>query len=783
MCKQFGALAAIAILWLCSCDHAVEPQAAPTTPRQQRLIDADWRFHLGDISPNNEVISANYDDAKWRQLDLPHDYVLEGPYVRRDDKPGRTHGDLPAEVGWYRKHLTIPASDDGKILRLDFDGVFRDSQVWLNGQLLGRHPGGYAPFSYDITKLAKRGAENVIVVRVDPREFEGHWYEGGGIYRHVWLTALAPLHVAKWGTYVISKVENDQANLTIQTTLENGNPAAAKCEVVSEITGPDGQSVAIAKATESTDANGQRDVVQQTALQHPKLWSLESPNLYRLRTTILQDGHPVDFTITTFGIRTIHFDPDKGFFLNGRHVEIQGVAMHQDLPAVGIAVPDSLQAWRVEQLKKLGCNGWRTAHNPPNEAMLDACDRLGMLVMDENRHLGDAYGHHSLPGTTANDLSDLSAMILRDRNHPSVIMWSMCNEEGLRNKPEGQKLFAEMTKRVHRFDTTRPITSAINSSSIAKGITDEDIIGVNYHFKEYDAFHEGNPHTPMFGSETTNEKTTRGEYADNPEAGMRGAYDLSEKGWQAIADRPFMAGAYVWTGFDYKGEPNPYQWPDVANHTGLLDSCGFPKDKAYYFQSCWSDKPMVHIMPATWNSPGKQGQNIRVIAFSNAQRVELFLNGKSLGAQDVPRNGHVEWQVPYAPGELLAIASNAGKIVAADKVETTGDPTHLDLTPDRISLKAGDEDAVVVAVSVVDHRDRIVPDADQRITFHLSGPGKILGVGNGNPADHDTDKADNRNTFHGRCIAIIQAGNQPGDIEVWATSEHFASHRLWLRGN
>jgi beta-galactosidase len=768
---------AIGLLFCVSASRADEP-----SQRQQTRIDADWMFHLGDFPTRDQVIAPAFDDAQWRHVDLPHDYVLEGKYDRGvDDKPYRTHGYLPVEVGWYRKHLVVPEGDRGQILHLDFDGAFRDSEVWLNGQPLGRHPSGYTPFSYDITKIAKAGGENVIVVRVDPREFEGHWYEGGGIYRHVYLTALPPLHVGQWGTCVVSKVPHgeegsaDEANLTIQTTIENASNAVADCEVASEIVAPDGQLFQTIKSPLSVPASGTHDAIQQTVIKLPKLWSLQSPNLYTLRTAILQNGKPIDSVSTPFGIRTISFDANKGFFLNGRHVEIQGVAMHQDLPAVGVAVPDSLQPWRVAKLKEMGCNGWRTAHNPPNEAVLDACDRLGMLVMDENRHLGDAYGHHSPPGTKADDLSDLSTMIRRDRNHPSVIMWSLCNEEGLRGRPEGMKLFDAMTKVVHRYDQTRPITSAINGSWITRGVHDEDLLGVNYHFREYDAFHAGNPDLPMFASEGMNEKTTRGEYVDDATTGMCTSYRLSEDQWLAVANRPFIAGSYLWTGFDYKGEPNPHGWPDISNHTGLMDVCGFPKDKYYYFQSCWSDKPMVHLVPGTWNWPGKEGQEIRVLAFSNAKHVELFLNGKSLGTKEMPHNAHVEWQVPYEPGELSAKAYIDDKTVATDKVETTGTPVRIVLLTDRTALRADQDDSAMVAVSLIDDKGRVVPNADKRITFHLAGGGRILGVGNGNPADHDTDKAEERNTFHGRCIVIVQGGAQSAELKLTATSSGLAS--------
>ena len=758
-----------------------EAPVAMASLRQHILLDADWRFHRGEVNSSNEVLSASFDDRQWQRVNLPHDYVLDGTYNRTNEEK---HGFLPLEVAWYRKRLVIPEACRGKILRLDFDGAFRDSQVWLNGQFLGRHPSGYTPFSFDITKLFKTGVENVIAVRVDPRQFEGHWYEGGGIYRHVHLTALAPLHVAQWGTYVIAKVPNGEqgadaeADLTIQTTVENQAATATDSEVVSEIIGPDGHLVQTIKTTQSVPAKDQRDVVQTTVIQHPKLWSLQSPQLYQLRTTLLENGNPADSTTSSFGIRTIHFDADKGFFLNGQHVRIQGVANHQDFPAVGIAVPDSLQPWRVAQLKKMGCNGWRTAHNMANESVLDACDRFGMLVMDENRHLGDSYLGHSPPGTTATNLTDLAALIQRDRNHPSVIMWSLCNEEGLRGRPAGARLFAEMTKVVHRYDTTRPITCAINGHWLTNGINDEDLIGVNYHHREYDAFHQANLHVPMFGSETANNKTTRGEYQADSTNGWCTSYNLTDEGWQSVAARPFLAGSYTWTGFDYKGEPNPYGWPDVSNNTGLMDCCGFPKDKYYYLQSWWSDTPMVHLMPMTWNWPGKEGQSIRVIAFSNARQIELLLNGKSLGVQAMPQDGHLEWQVPYAPGRLTAKAFTNGRLMATEQLETTDVPARIQLSPERKILHADGQDTVVVPVSILDAKDRVVPYANNRVTFQCSGSCRILGVGNGNPSDHDSDRAEQRNAFHGHCIVLLQADSTPGTLHLTATSPGLKSASL-----
>ena len=746
---------------------------APSLAREETLLDADWLFHLNDLA-GNEAVAPAYDDSQWRHIDVPHDYVQEGTY---DANNVRSHGYLPYEPAWYRKHFTIPASDQGKILRLDFDGVFRDSKVWLNGQFLGEHPSGYTPFSYDITQIAKPGSENVIVVRVDPTQFEGWWNEGGGIYRHVRLTVLPPLHVAQYGTYVVSTVPNgdqgadDEAHLSIVTTVQNERPPMVNCQVLSEIIAPDGKLVASVKSYAI-----QSQTEQETTIKKPQLWSIGSPNLYQLRTTILQDGAPVDSTVTTFGIRTLRYDPDKGFFLNGRRVEIQGTANHQDFAGVGIAVPDSLQAWRVEQLKKMGCNAWRTAHNPPSQALLDACDRLGMMVMDENRHLGDAEGPKSPHGTTCTNFSELDAMILRDRNHPSIIMWSMCNEEKLQGQPEGARLMSAMMQEVHRLDTTRPITCAMSGGWLTNGLADvEDIVGINYSRSVYEKVHQRYPQKAVFWSEDLNQKTTRGEYVDDRAAGMCSCYNLSDKLWLHVVNHPFMCGTFVWTGFDYKGEPNPYGWPDVSNNTGLMDCCGFPKDKYYYFESCWSAEPMVHVMPASWNWPGKEGKNIRVLAFSNAKKVELFLNGKSLGARNVPHDDYVEWEVPYQPGQLMARGYKNGQTVATDTVETTGAPAQIQLSPDRTTLQANAEDAVVVPVSILDDKGRVVPDAANRVTFKLSGNGEILGVSNGDPADHDTDKSNQRNAFHGHCMVVIEAGDQPGTIQLTASSPGLGS--------
>ncbi len=775
----FGAILAGITMMLSSCSSLKSGGETSNALRDRTLLDADWFFHRGEVDDSNAVVAAGFDEHQWQSVHLPHDYVLDETY---DETNARNHGYLPFKVGWYRKHLTIPVSDAGKVLRLDFDGVFRDSEVWLNGTYLGKHLSGYTPFSYDITKLAKLGADNVITVRVDPTVFEGWWYEGGGIYRHVYLTALAPVHVAQYGTYVVSTVPNGdqgadgEADVTVTTTVENSSDATAGCSVKSEIVSPDGTSIAVVNAQQDVAANGNGDVVQHAVISHPQLWSLESPKLYTLRTTILQNGRAVDSTTTTFGVRTIRYDAEKGFFLNGQHVEIQGLCVHQDLSGLGIAVPDNLQAWRVAQLKQAGCNAWRTAHNPPDESVLDACDRLGMMVMDENRHFGDSYVHHSPKGTTATNLADLATMILRDRNHPSIIMWSMCNEEPLQGSPEGAAIFKAMMKVVHQYDNTRPITSAMVGGFLTSSndADVEDIVGVNYNVEKYDAIHKRNPGKAMFGSEDTNQKTTRGQYADDKTNGMSSAYNLSAKDWLPVVERPFMCGSFTWTGFDYRGEPNPFGWPDISNNTGLLDLCGFPKDKFYYFQSCWIDRPMVHLLPDNWNSPGQPGQSIRVIAFSNAKQVELFLNGRSLGVKDVPHDDFAEWQVPFEAGQLVAKAMTDGKAVATEVLATTGPAARLVLAPAQTTLAANGEDVAIIPVSLVDGQGRVVPDADNEITFTINGGGRIAGTGNGNPADHSGDRASVKRAFHGRCVVLVQAGADAGTLQVTAMAAGLA---------
>ncbi|MBV9124814.1 MAG: DUF4982 domain-containing protein [Planctomycetes bacterium] len=743
-------------------------QAAETPPRQRLLLDAGWRFHRGEVSGTSDPAAPDYDDHEWRTVHLPHDFLIEGKFSSQADA---RHGSLPTTTGWYRLTFDLPASDQGKSLWIDFDGVYRDSQVWLNGQSLGRHASGYTSFRFDITSQAHYGGRNVLAVHVDPTHFEGWWYEGGGIYRHLWLDVADPVHLAPWSTFVSSQLPEPgpsgkakEAVLTITTTITNTTQKEATCTLFQDVRDPDGQRLAMLADPVKVPAGQSLVKTHMVPLDTPRLWSLETPHLYRLISTIHRDGKVVDGEETPFGIRTIRFDPNQGFFLNGKLVKIQGTCNHQDFIGVGIAVPDSLEFWRVRKLQEMGANAWRMSHNPPTPALLDACDQLGMLVMDENRHLGDSE----------ENLAEVANMVQRDRNHPSIIMWSMCNEEPLEGTEKGAQIFTHMRDVVRRYDTTRPVTTAMHRAPTTwgKGFSlVEDLQGCNYGSgADYDRFHRAFPKQPMFGSETASTKTTRGEYADNKEKVFVSSYNLTDRSWSQVADRPWMGGSFVWTGFDYKGEPTPYQWPCINSHFGILDMCGFPKDNYYYYLSWWKTAPIVHLMPH-WNWPGKEGQNMRVIAFSNCAKVELFLNGKSLGIQDMPRNGHLEWTVRYAPGTLSAKGYDAaGKVTATDTVETTGAPAALRLRTDRTKLTADGEDVTPVEVEILDAQGRVVPTADNLVTFEVTGAGRVAGVGNGNPGDHDPDQANYRHAFNGLCMVVVGAKEKPGAIQLKATA-------------
>ena len=746
------------------------------------------------IVPPALYLRSDFNDSSWRQLNVPHDFVVETSFVPNGDVG---HGSKQVGVGWYRKTFALPASAKGKTVWLDFDGVYRDATVYLNGQKLGNWKDGYSPFRFDISKAAKYGGTNQLTVRADARSNEGWWYEGGGIYRHVWLNIANPLHVAPWGVRVQTKMAEPKngvvtpAQVSVQTELQNDASTAQNAVLESRLVAPNGQVAATLRQNFSLDPNSTRVVAQSAALPQPTLWSIEAPHLYRVETRVLKGADAIDTQSNTFGVRTIRFDANDGFFLNGQRVKIKGTCNHQDFAGVGVAVPDSILDWRIKKLKEMGSNAYRTSHNPVAQELLDACDRQGMLVMDETRHLGDATGAKTPRGTKADDLSELKAMVKRDRNHPSIVIWSMANEEGLQSTADGARIFKAMKIVTDGLDGTRPVSAAMNGGHTPEGFHSvQDIEGFNYDIGGYDGFHARYPNTPMYGSETASAVATRGEYVDDKEKGYVSNYDqrgggwaqTAQDAWKALATRPFAAGGFVWTGFDYRGEPTPYGWPCINSHFGIIDMCGFPKDPYYYYQAWWGNKPLVHAFP-DWNATGKTpGQNVRVWVYGNTPTVELRLNGKPIGSKAMPPYEHVEWDVPYAPGVLEARGYDAaGQLVSSERVETTGRPAALLLKADRTQLKADGQDATIVEVSVVDARGRIVPDSNNQITFAIKGAGVNLGVGNGDPSNHEADKSNTRRAFHGRALLVLGTAPKAGTIQVTASAPGVKSATVNLR--
>ena len=761
----------------------MQPEVHFPGTRERLLMDFGWKFHLGHacdpardfgfggdgaFSTSGEMFAPSlqkFDASEWRTVDLPHDWAVELEFV--NDPTVVNHGYKPlgrtypaTSIGWYRRVFEISNTDLGKRLSIEFDGVFRDCMVVLNGHFLGRNMSGYAPFRFDVTDFLNYGSKNILVVRVDATQGEGWFYEGAGIYRHVWLVKTHPVHGTHWGTYVSSQVQPGMATVSITTEVENESDAEESCRVLSTIMDRAGKTVgSTASAPETMAARSRRDFQLEMVVNDPVLWSIEDPHLYRVVTAIEASAISVDRYETPFGIRTIQFDPDRGFFLNGKLVKIKGTCNHQDHAGVGSALPDRIQHYRIAKLKEMGANGYRTSHNPPTPELLEACDQLGMLVMEETRTMS----------SNPEALGNLETMVRRDRNHPSVILWSLGNEEPEQGTERGARIVATMKRVVRRLDPSRPVTVAMDEAW-GQGVSRVvDVQGFNYKGgPEIDDFHRKFPSQPTIGTEVGSTVSTRGIYVNDKELGYVSAY-VSESWWKTYAERPFLAGGFYWTGFDYRGEPTPYKWPCINSHFGIMDTCGFPKDNFYYYQAWWMDKPVLHLLPH-WNWPGKEGQEIEVWCHSNLEKVELFLNGASLGVKEVPRHSHVEWKVKYMPGILEARGYKGGRQVSVAKQETTGAPAKIALRPDREEILADGEDVCFVEVQVLDMEGRLVPIADNEMMFRLTGNGKVIGVGNGNPSSHEPDKANKRRAFNGLCMAIIQSTRDSGEIRLEVSS-------------
>lgn len=780
--------------------------------RERILLDDGWQFAFGNASSpekdfgcgteyfnyltkaasihNEGPYSPKFNPEKWgvdwKMVNLPHDWVVDLPYVK---EASHSHGykavgyKFPENsVGWYRKTITVPQEDLGKHLYLQFDGIFRDARIWINGFYLGHEPSGYATQVYDITEYLNYGEDNLICVRADATLEEGWFYEGAGIYRHVWLNKTAPLHVAPFGTFVHSTLAApfDKAKLTIETTVENSGLQTEDYRLCHILRDADGKEVARCETAGKPVLPKDRQLtVGEIALDKPHLWSVDAPYLYTLLTEVYQHGKLVDAYTTTTGIRDIRFDADKGFLLNGQPLKLKGVNMHQDHPGVGAGIPDALQVYRLKELKKFGCNAYRSSHNPMTPEMLDACDRLGILVIEENRLTGVNEEHTRL----------LKRMIDRDRNHPCIILWSVGNEEwGIEWKENGTRIAATMREYCHRFDPTRLMTVA--SSSGPAILIPADVAGYNYilqnpveqHRKDY-------PGRRALGSEETTGCGTRGIYFDAHDKGHMVAHNRKpngpdsllnciERGWKFYDERPYLAGLFYWTGFDYRGEPNPMKFPATGSQFGILDYCGFPKDEAWYLKSWWTDEPVLHILPH-WNLQGHEGDSIDIWVYSNCDEVELTVNGKKLDRKPMPRNGHLSWKAVFQPGAVKAVGYKNGKKILARTVETTGAPARISLTADRPVIQADNRDVAVCNIELQDKKKRFVPTACNDLTITVSGPVRILGVGNGDPAYQATERpadADARTyqvkAFNGLAQVLLQSTGEAGEATLTVVSEN-----------
>jgi beta-galactosidase len=764
--------------------------------RERLLLDFGWRFHFGHASDMardfdfrgnfsktgnfGAVSTLVFDDSDWKAVDLPHDWAIELPF--QNDPALQSKGFYPlgrtypaTSVGWYRRILDLPATDAGKRITIEFDAAYREAMVVFNGFYIGRHIGGYDPFSFDVTDFANPGGSNVLLVRVDATQSDGWFYEGAGIYRHVWLVKANPVHVKKWGAFARSEVRPGEATVKIRTEVENHGKAAQTERVTSTILDPAGKVVGKATTAPQAIAGwGEQAHEQQVVVKAPALWSLEQRNLYKLVTEIEVGGAVADRCETPFGIRTCSFDAQKGFFLNGKSVKLKGTCNHQDHAGVGAALPDAVQYFRVRKLQEMGCNALRTSHNPPTPELLNAADELGMLVFDETRMMS----------SNPEGLAQLADLVRRDRNHPSVFMWSLGNEEGAAATEKGTLIVTEMKAVTTLHDGSRPVSMAPGGgNNMGKfGFAVLDVQGYNYADPAADAYHKANPTIPVMGTEQVSAVATRGIYKMDPGRGYVGSYDpyttsgrASCEGWWSFCGaRPWLAGGFIWTGFDYRGEPSPNGWPNISSQYGIIDTCGFPKDSFFYFQSWWTAKPVLHLFPH-WNWPGLDGQEIAVWVHSNLDRVELFLNGQSLGAKDMKKDSHLAWDVKYAPGTIEARGFKDGKQVLTAKRETVGPAAKLVLTADRQQIAADGEDVAMFAVEVQDAQGRAVPTADNLVSFGLSGEGKAMGTGNGDPTDHEPDPGSSRKAFNGLAMALVQSSKAAGSITVEATSPGLSS--------
>jgi beta-galactosidase len=772
-------------------------------PREHLLFDFDWRFFQGhatdpakdlnfgsdqgDFAKTGDfhLAEPKFDDSEWRPLNLPHDWAVELPFV--DDRSLTSHGFKPlgrkypeTSIGWYRRTFTVPKEDEGRRVYVNFDGIFRSSLVFCNGAFVGRSDSGYAPFGFDLTDFLNYGQANTIAVRVDASYGDGWFYEGAGIYRHVWLTKVDTLHLGKWETVVRTEVQPGGATLNLSTIVENTGTSKENCRVRWQILDQAGQAVATSEsAPAEIPMDGSQNFSATVKLVHPAIWSLEHPALYYAVASVETDGKVRDRDSVSFGVRTLAWDLDKGFQLNDKKTWLQGTCNHQDHAGVGAAVPDRLQAFRLEVLKGMGCNAIRTSHNIPTPELIEACDRLGVLVLCETR----------IMSSSDEGLAQLSTMIRRFRNHPSIFLWSMGNEEwALQQDAAGPRVIHGMQQRTHELDPTRLCTAAVNGSYDKALAPTLDVMGFNYNLSQIDQYHKNHPKQLLVGTETASAVFTRGIYTNDKLRNWVSSYDVvypdtsvdfGQAWWNFYSSRPWLSGGFAWTGFDYRGEPSPYGWPSVSSQFGIVDTCGFPKDAYFRYKAWWDNEPLLHLFPH-WNWPGKEGEEILVQTECNLDSVELFLNGKSLGSQKVVPQYHQEWKVNYTPGTLEARGTKDGKVVLTETRRTSGPAARIILTPDRNELSANGEDVAIIRVETVDKDGLPVPTADAFVRFKVSGEGNLIGVGNGDPNCQESDKKPERSLFNGLAQVIVQTTKNPGTLVIEATGRRLESTTLTL---
>jgi beta-galactosidase len=772
-------------------------------PRSRTNFNVGWRFTLSDDPAASQ---DGYNDGPWRSIDLPHDWSIEGEFsLENPATPGG--GALPGGIGWYRKVFNVSPSDTDKLFYIEFDGIYRNSEVWINGHLLGKRPYGYISFRYEITPWLKYGQEdNIIAVRVDnSQQPNSRWYSGSGIYRNVWLVSTGETAIDHWGTFITTpEVSADKALVKIEARIRNLTGTAETVSMVSSVFDAGNRKVA-SVTTKNLDLKDTVTMVQQeVTVEDPLLWSDREPNLYRVVTDIIKGGKLADRYETITGIRSFEFDASRGFILNGVPTKIRGVCNHHDLGCLGAAVNTRAIERQLELLKEMGCNAIRTSHNPPAPELLDLCDRMGFIVMDE------AFDMWKISKTKYDysldwDLwwnRDLEDMVLRDRNHPGIFIWSIGNEILEQWDSSGVEMARALAATVRSLDVTRPITSGCNDPNPWNNIIRSgalDLIGFNYHDSLFVSFPEVFPGQKFIATETGSALATRGSY-DMPSDSVRrwpvrwdipftggnaefscSSYDncsapwgsTHEDTWRLIRAHDYLSGMFYWTGFDYLGEPTPYWWPARSSYFGIIDLAGFPKDAYYMYQSEWTDKPVLHIFPHwNWNP----GQTVDVWAYTNCDEVELFLNDISLGVKSKTEDVfHLAWRVAYEAGTLTAVGKKDGKEVLRTVVKTAGEPAAIILDPDRSVINADGSDLSFITVTVVDKESNPVPYADNLIRFKVDGNAAIAGVDNGSQISMESFRADSRKAFHGKCLVVIKAGGIAGDFKVTASSEGLES--------